>query len=58
MNKAFLLYQLRWQCSTPVFLIIGAVLTSLSYWEIIVISNIIGATIFFPIDKYILKEKK
>ena len=55
-TKSFLLYHLRWQCSTPIFILIGICLSSLPYWNIIIISNIIGATVFYPIDKFILKK--
>jgi len=57
-EKAYILYATRWQFSTPIFIAIGIGLSHLPYWEIIVISNAIGATIFFPIDRYIMKRGK
>ena len=55
--KAFMFYATRWQISTPVFLIINIILAQQPYWQVIVIGNIVGATIFFPIDQWILKRK-
>lgn len=57
-KKAVGMYCVRWQCSTPIFIVIGVLLSQLPYWSIIVVSNIIGALIFFPIDKYIMKRSK
>ena len=55
-SKSFGIYLMRWQCSTPIFIVIGLLLAQLPYWSIIIISNIIGATIFFPIDWYIMRK--
>lgn len=53
--KQFLLYFLRWQLST---LILAPCIYLLSFNSIIVaiISNAIGASIFFWVDKYIFKQ--
>jgi hypothetical protein len=57
-KKAASMYLARWQCSTPIFIIIGISLSQLPYWSVIVVSNVVGALIFFPIDKYIMKRSK
>ena len=52
--KKYLLYLLRWQCSTPV---LALVLYLLHTNEIIetIIANLIGGMIFFWVDKKIFK---
>jgi len=56
-KNAVSMYIMRWQCSTPIFIVIGILLSQLPYWLIIVLSNIIGALIFFPIDRYIMRKR-
>lgn len=56
--KPVLMYLIRWQTSTPIFLILGMLMLNFPYWEIIVISNIMGGIIYFPVDKWIMKRNK
>ncbi len=51
-----LLYIIRWQLSTPILYLVIDVLTLPDLYKV-VIANLIGAIIFFPIDKYIFKLK-
>ncbi len=53
-----LMYILRWQISTPIFLILGMLMMNFPYWLIIIISNIFGSLVFFPIDRWIILKKK
>lgn len=57
-RKAFGMYEIRWQLSSPIFIVLGMIIAQLPYWAIIIVSNIIGAAIFFPIDKLIMKKDK
>lgn len=57
MNK-LVLYIIRWQLSTPVLYLCMKLLspkTNMVFATII--SNFIGALIFFPIDKWIIRRK-
>ena len=50
-------YIIRWQLSTPIlYLVIGTL--ELPDLHKVIIANLIGALIFFPIDKVIFKIKK
>jgi len=59
------LYMLRWQCSTPLVAIIPICMrkirkqehmTKKDIWLYIIIANLIGAVIFFWIDKWIFRK--
>lgn len=55
MKKKFILYLLRWQCSTPIL----ALCLNLLHFNTVVntiIANLIGGCIFFWVDKYIFKK--
>ena len=64
MVKKFLFYCLRWQLSTPILapvLIFGEGLfsadTTTNFWIATMIANLIGACIFFWVDKLIFRTK-
>lgn len=50
------LYLIRWQLSTPILYFVIDTL-ELPDLQRVVIANLIGALIFFPVDKYIFKVK-
>ena len=58
MMRKFLLYACRWQLSSfilaPCLILLGA----LGEWPATVIANLIGACVFYAVDKYIFKEEK
>ena len=56
-TKKFLLYLVRWQCSTPV---LALCLYILPFKTIIntILANLIGGCIFFWIDKRIFKKEE
>ena len=55
--KRFLLYLIRWQCSSP---ILAICLHFLGFNVLVntIIANLIGGIIFYFIDKRIFKEKE
>ncbi|MFH0810566.1 MAG: hypothetical protein V2A77_08895 [Pseudomonadota bacterium] len=53
MLKRYLLYILRWQLSTPILAGVLIVLASFDQWTVAVIANLIGALIFFWVDRVI-----
>lgn len=48
-------YALRWQLSTPVLFLVYYMLNSHG-WGAVIIANLIGALIFYKIDKIIFKR--
>ena len=50
------LYILRWQLSTPVLFLVYYFLNSHG-WGAVIIANLIGALIFYNIDKIIFRSK-
>lgn len=56
----FLVYHFRWQCGlllTPLlFLFID--FWHLNYWIAMILFNVCGAFIYFPVDKYIFKARE
>lgn len=54
--KSFLLYLGRWQLSTPILTVVIICLSSLDEWVAAAIANLIGATIFYKIDRWIFKQ--
>ena len=54
----FVLYLIRWQLSTPILAIVIEKTAHLGFWTSAVIANLIGACIFFNVDKYIFKGGK
>jgi hypothetical protein len=59
--KKFILYAIRWQLSTPILWGVLSLFPLLGITDSLVntiIANLIGASIFFFIDKKIFKEKK
>lgn len=52
--KKFILYLIRWQCSTPILALCLSIL-SFPTWVNTIIANLIGGIIFFFIDKRIFK---
>lgn len=55
--RQFGLYHIRWQATTPTLAGTVYKLSHLGYWEAVTIANIIGACIFFWVDKWIFKPK-
>ena len=55
--KRFILYLIRWQCSTPVLALCLILLSGIGEIWSTVIANLIGGCIFFVVDKKIFKEK-
>ena len=62
--RRFLLYMLRWQCSTPV--LAGVLIwlngkfstnSTLDFIIVTIIANAIGAALFFWIDRYIFGQR-
>ena len=51
----FLLYCFRWQLSTPILAVCCAGLASYGYFTATIVANLIGACIFFFVDKLIFK---
>lgn len=58
MIKRYLLYLLRWQCSTPILALVLWLLGSLGTVWATVIANLIGGAVFFWVDRLIFKEGK
>ena len=56
-NMKFVLYCLRWQLSTPILAPITGGLTVDSFFRA-AIANIIGASIFYWVDKWIFSNKR
>lgn len=59
--KKFILYSIRWQLSTPILWGVLSLFPLIGITDSLVntiIANLIGASIFFFIDKKIFKEKK
>jgi hypothetical protein len=56
--KKFFLYQFRWQLSTPILAIVVQNTAHLGFWTSAVIANIIGASIFFWVDRWIFRNKE
>lgn len=55
--KRFLLYLLRWQLSTPILAVVIAYFAYLGEWWAAGIANLVGAIIFYNVDKFIFKQK-
>lgn len=59
--KQYLIYHGKWQLSTIVtipLMYLFADICGLPYWASIFLFNIIGAVLFWPIDKWIFRYKK
>jgi len=56
--KRFFLYLLRWQLSTPILAVVIAYFAYLGEWWAAGIANLVGAIIFFWVDKWIFREKR
>ena len=54
--KPFLLYTIRWQCSSPILALCLIYLGGLGTVWATIIANLIGAVIFYWIDKLIFKK--
>ena len=54
----FLLYEARWQASTPILAVCLVLLSNLGSFWATVVANLIGGAIFFWVDKLIFKEKE
>lgn len=48
-------YVIRWQLSTPILYLVIDTL-QLPNFQRVVVANLIGAIIFYPVDKYIFKK--
>ncbi|MDD4516576.1 hypothetical protein [Massilibacteroides sp.] len=56
--KRFLLYLARWQLSTPILLLVLALLASFPPIFATIIANLIGGIIFYFVDQLIFKMEK
>jgi DNA-directed RNA polymerase subunit RPC12/RpoP len=56
LSKKLLLYIGRWQLSTPILAVVVGALAYLGYWQSAIIANLIGALIFFWIDRRIFSS--
>ena len=57
--KRFAMYALRWQLSTPVYaLVLYFVSDNYGYTTKTVIANLIGASIFYWVDKFIFLKHR
>ena len=56
--KRFLLYILRWECSSPILALCLIWLEPVGAVWATVIANLIGGIIFFWVDRVIFKEDK
>lgn len=57
----FILYHGRWQLSTPILAGVGIFLASMqitNFWISACIANVIGASIFFFVDRIIFQSRK
>ena len=54
--KRFVLYIIRWQLSTPILAVITAYFAWAGYWVAAAVANLIGACIFFWVDRWIFKR--
>lgn len=55
--KKYALYLLRWQLSSPILALCMVWLGGVNIALATIISNLIGAIVFFWIDKWIFKDK-
>ena len=55
--KKFILYAIRWQCSTPVLALCLWWLEPVGVMWATIIANFIGSIIFFFVDAWIFKDK-
>lgn len=53
--KKYIFYIIRWQLSTPVLAVVLILFTNQNKWVATIVANLIGAIIFFWIDKGIFK---
>ena len=52
------LYIIRWQLSTPIlYICMKLMIPKINMIWATIISNLIGALIFYPVDKWILRRK-
>lgn len=56
--KRFILYIIRWECSSPILALCLVWLEPVGTIWATVIANLIGGTIFYFVDKKIFKEVK
>lgn len=56
--KKYLLYGVKWQMGTPVIALVLLIVPISNVWVKTIIANVIGAIIFYPIDKWIFRSKK
>ena len=59
MYKRFLVYVIRWQSGTPLF--VGVMWYLLQHFNLLtatIIANLIGACVFYKIDDIIFKKKE
>lgn len=54
--KKLSFYVFRWQLSTPILYLVMASV-NLPEIEKVMLSNFIGALVFFPVDEFIFKNK-
>lgn len=54
--QKLLMYMFRWQMSSPI-LAISVVFIPGSTWVKIVVANLIGSLMFFPVDRWIMLRR-
>lgn len=52
----FVLYLIRWQLSTPILAVAMVAFVELGTWLATILANLIGACIFFFVDKLIFER--
>lgn len=52
----FILYLIRWQLSTPILAFAMVAFVELGTWWATIIANLIGASIFFFVDRMIFQR--
>ena len=58
MIKRYLLYLLRWQCTTPILALVLWLLGGLGTVWATIIANLIGGAVFFWVDRMIFRESE
>ncbi len=53
--KKYIFYIIRWQLSTPILAVVLIILAKQNKWIATIIANLIGALLFFWIDRIIFK---
>jgi hypothetical protein len=54
--KQWVMYVIRWECSTLILAPVMWYLTGLNPWIVAAIANFIGANVFIGVDEWIFKK--